>query len=477
VKEYIKGANPYMPLWEHVPDAEPRVFEYNGEKRVYVYGSHDSMRNEYCGREYVSWSAPVDDLTNWTCHGICYVATDNSIMYAPDVVQKGDTFYMYAAEQRNSRIMVAKSKNPAGPFTDPVRAEVGCDVGVLVDDDGSVYAYWGFCECYAAQLNDDMATIKEGTLRKHMIPHCYADFDFMKLETEHIGPEGGFFEAASPRKINGKYVFLYSHCYNKDMPEYGAGTNCASFLSYCYSDSPLDGFVFGGDVSYNGGEIIPGENGHNMRTFRQGNNHGGLMEINGQWYIFYHRHTGPRDHARQAMLEPVDVAMDKNGRIFIGDITYENGEPVSSKCVPMTSQGPQVNGLDAYKIISAGYACHISGAADDTIIDTVYEESDSASTPIINIVNGTTAGFRYLQFGLNSAKTVTVKADALADIKVNVRIDNYKGKVIATLDMAKGATEATANITSGTVGKHAIYFEFVSEAEGAIANFDYFTFD
>ena len=23
MKEFIKGANPYMPLWEHVPDGEP----------------------------------------------------------------------------------------------------------------------------------------------------------------------------------------------------------------------------------------------------------------------------------------------------------------------------------------------------------------------------------------------------------------------------------------------------------------------
>ena len=32
--DYIKGANPYMPLREHVPDGEPRDFEHNGEKRV-----------------------------------------------------------------------------------------------------------------------------------------------------------------------------------------------------------------------------------------------------------------------------------------------------------------------------------------------------------------------------------------------------------------------------------------------------------
>jgi hypothetical protein len=31
MKTFIKGANPYMPLWEHVPDGEPRVFDYNGE--------------------------------------------------------------------------------------------------------------------------------------------------------------------------------------------------------------------------------------------------------------------------------------------------------------------------------------------------------------------------------------------------------------------------------------------------------------
>ena len=74
MKEFIKGANPYMPLWEHVPDGEPRVFEHNGEKRVYVYGSHDIERDKYCGRNYVVWSAPVEDLGNWMSHGIVYTA-------------------------------------------------------------------------------------------------------------------------------------------------------------------------------------------------------------------------------------------------------------------------------------------------------------------------------------------------------------------------------------------------------------------
>ena len=31
--------NPYLPLWEYIPDGEPRVFG----NRVYVYGSHDRV--------------------------------------------------------------------------------------------------------------------------------------------------------------------------------------------------------------------------------------------------------------------------------------------------------------------------------------------------------------------------------------------------------------------------------------------------
>lgn len=36
--------NPYLPLWEHLPDGEPRVFEdpdKPGEYRYYIIGSHD----------------------------------------------------------------------------------------------------------------------------------------------------------------------------------------------------------------------------------------------------------------------------------------------------------------------------------------------------------------------------------------------------------------------------------------------------
>ena len=474
MKEYIKGANPFMPLWEHVPDGEPRVFEYNGETRVYLYGSHDTLKTEYCGPDQVVWSAPVDDLTNWTCHGVCYTATDGGVLYAPDVVQKGDTYYMYAAECCGGRIMVAKSKTPWGPFTDPVKTELGFDPGVLVDDDGKVYAYWGFCGCYCAELNDDMATIKPGTLHEHPMGHTRAPW---ARDDGHYDENDAFFEASSPRKVMGKYVYIYSKRYFTPNPETGVYSDNNGFLSYKFSDKPLEDFRPGGDISFNGGEILKNPDGTGTMSYRWGNNHGSIIEVNGKWYVFYHRQTGTNEFSRQAMLEPVDVAMDHSGKIFIGDITYKDGEPVSSRPVEMTSQGGHVNGLDAYKLISAGYACHVYGGAGKAYIAPVYEQTDSVSAPVVDITNGTTVGLRYLQFGNNSPKTVTAQINALEDITVNVRVDDYKGKVVASMKMSKGETEKTADITSGIVGKHAIYFEFLSDSADSIAEFVRFTFD
>ena len=476
MKSFIKGANPYMPLWEHVPDGEPRVFEHNGEKRVYVYGSHDTERREYCGRDYVVWSAPVTDLTDWTCHGVSYETHYDSILYAPDVVKKGDTYYLYAAEKRGSLIVVARSKTPWGPFVDPVETRLGFDPGILVDDDGRVYAYWGGCAapCYIAELEEDMASIKADTLVANPLGHSTCPWD--PVDDGHISLIDGFFEASSPRKVLGKYVYIFSRRYEKPVPEMGVFEPNNGFLSYRFSGSPFGPFIGGGDISFNGGEILRDSEGVGTMTYRWGNNHGSIMEVNGKWYVFYHRQTGVNEFSRQAMLEPVDVAMGKDGTLYIGDIRYLNGEPVSSRPVEMTSQGAHINGLDAYAWISAGYACHIHGSGQRAHIEPRYEKREDVSTPVVGITSGTTVGFRYLQFGSNPPRSVTVAVDHCRPMRVLVRLDSYRGRVIACLVLPGTDNEKTAAVTSGVIGKHAVYFEFLSDEAGEIAAFDRFTF-
>ena len=489
------GANPYMPLWEHVPDGEPRVFTYNGETRIYLYGSHDTKKTDYCGPDYVVWSAPVERPTEWTCHGICYTASDGGDLYAPDVVYKDGTYYMYAAENRGSSIMLVKSDKPWGPFTDPVKTELGFDPGILVDDDGRVYAYWGFCESHAGELNDDMATLKKETVVHHLIGHCHPFWS--KEDDGDVDAETGFFEASSPRKINGKYVLVYSKRYEYPREDLGVVGSCNGFLSYVWSDTPLGGFKRGGDISFNGGEIVEGPEGGIM-TYQWGNNHGSLMKVGSQWYIFYHRQEGCDEYARQAMVEPVDIAVGADGTIYIGKITYEGGEPVSSDVVEMTSQGFFTGGLDAYSVISAGYACHIYdgtrrhnfvGNARETNegndrphVQPVYE-GDSA--PVVNIISGTTVGFRYLQFGSGAgdgavagASRAVLTGSFPAGFKVEVRLDSYDGACVGSVTVPDGdASVLEIPLTAAVTGKHAVYFAFETADSASMAVLDTFCFE
>ena len=116
--------NPYLPFYEYIPDGEPHVF---GD-RVYVYGSHDKEGGDrFCQLDYVVWSAPVTDLTDWHYEGVSYRATqdpgygtEGTEMYAPDVVQGPDgRYYLYyamAGMTFTAPIHVAVSDSPAGPF-------------------------------------------------------------------------------------------------------------------------------------------------------------------------------------------------------------------------------------------------------------------------------------------------------------------------------------------------------------------------
>jgi len=69
---YRTAGNTYLPLWEHLPDGEPRVFEdpdKPGKFRIYIIGSHDVRFKSYCGPDIRAWSAPVEDLSSWRDEG------------------------------------------------------------------------------------------------------------------------------------------------------------------------------------------------------------------------------------------------------------------------------------------------------------------------------------------------------------------------------------------------------------------------
>lgn len=160
--------NPFLPLDEYIPDGEPHVF---GD-RIYLFGSHDSEGGQrYCAEgNYIGWSAPVDDLSQWRCDGVIYEAKqdprvhgDFADLYAPDVVQGNDgRYYLYygisgdvenTEEGHNTPIGVAVCDTPTGkyeylgfvrnPDGTPFLKYLPADPAVI-NDDGVIRMYYGW---------------------------------------------------------------------------------------------------------------------------------------------------------------------------------------------------------------------------------------------------------------------------------------------------------------------------------------------
>lgn len=116
-----QAVNPFLPSWEYIPDGELRRF---GD-RVYLYGSHDRFGGrEFYMNDYVCWSAPVDDLSDWRHEGGIWRCTDDPgnregkmFLYAPDCVQGPDgSYYLYYFLGKQFLIGVAVCDEPAGKF-------------------------------------------------------------------------------------------------------------------------------------------------------------------------------------------------------------------------------------------------------------------------------------------------------------------------------------------------------------------------
>lgn len=179
----------------------------------------------------------------------------DELLFAPDVVERGGKYYLYAYIV-NAKGCVAVADRPEGPFRLLSRYEYDIpnhydngtfiDPGVLVDDDGRVYIYCGYQGSYMCELKDNMYEAVPGSYKLDIIP---------------TAEPHRFFEACSPRKINGTYYLIYS-------PQRG------SCLDYATSDSPTGPFTYRGTIIDNGIDF-PG-----------GNDHGSVCCVNGQWYIF-----------------------------------------------------------------------------------------------------------------------------------------------------------------------------------------------
>lgn len=465
-----QGLNPYLPSWEYIPDGEPYVFD----GRVYVYGSHDRFNGyAYCLNDYVCWSAPVDDLGNWRYEGVIYKKTDDPLnpdgrmcLYAPDVTKGPDgRYYLFYILDKVPIVSVAVCDTPAGKYEfygyvhDAKGGRLGerpgdqpqFDPGVITEGE-LTYLYTGFCGKgdtfrkgpMATVLGPDMLTIVEE-------PVFIAPSEPYSKGSGYEGHE--FFEAPSIRKRGDTYYFVYSSIVFHE-------------LCYATSKHPTKDFVYRGVIVSNSDLHIDTYKPAEKPMFYGANNHGSIIEINGQWYIFYHRHTNGTNYSRQGCAEPIYFKED--GSIIQAEMTScgLNGGPLAGKGEYAT-------------YIACNLFCKEESLYTDWTASWMNNQfpkitqdgrdGDEEIGYIANMKDSATAGFKY--FDCKDIKKVRIKVRGYASGAFEVKT-SWNGEVLGRIPIGYNNiwTEYAADIAIPD-GIQALYFTYTGHGSAHFGSF------
>ena len=265
-KEHFQiGKNPILPGYF----ADPSIIKE--DDKYYIYTTIDPWGADslacWVTSDFVNWEFNILNWPNTTdCHS--NLSNENKV-WAPSVVKKNDKYYMYVSV--GSEVWCGIADTPLGPWRNILdnRPMIAydesmyyhvIDAEVFVDDDEKSYLYWGSGwnwvngHCMVAELNDDMCSFK--------------------TEVKEVTP-ANYFEAPFMIKENGLYYLTYSD---------GKTIEDTYKVRYAVSDNPFGPFI----ESLNS-PILQTDEEKNI----YGPGHHAISKINGENYIFYHKHSLP----------------------------------------------------------------------------------------------------------------------------------------------------------------------------------------
>ena len=273
--------NPILPGYF----ADPTIKKFGDT--YYIYATTDGSGAGF-GPAQV-WMSK--DLGNWTLMPMNW--PDTHWIWAPDVMQNAKDGKYYMVYCQPCQLHMGVSETPRGPWKNIlgksdavlvpdrfVTNAITLDGQTFVDDDGSVYMYWGTWGIYkgfgcgAGKLNDDKKSFSETRL----IPNTEVT---------------DFFEAPFVLKRNGVYYFMYSS---------GSCHDHTYRVQYATSDKPLGPYKYQGCI---------------LETNADGTVHGpghhSILQEGDNCYIVYHRHDNPhsnRGFHRQLCIDKMEFMPD-----------------------------------------------------------------------------------------------------------------------------------------------------------------------
>lgn len=423
---FLIAQNPITPAGMYIADPSARVWD---DGKLYIYGSLDESTKYYCSRRYHVLS--TSDLKDWSITENTFSSSDENdqvpysdkYLYAPDCMYHNGKYYLYYCQpERRNAEGVAVGSSPIGPFTDGKKMDVNgieqIDPAVFIDDDGQAYYLWGQFNAKIAKLKENMVEIDTSTVVTNLV-----------TEQEHHFHEGSFMF-----KRNGIYYLVYSDMSRGNRP---------TCIGYATSHSPTGPFKYGGVII---------DNDHcDPATW---NNHGSVVEFNGQWYVFYHRSTHNSNTMRKACVEPI---------FFNEDGTIDE--------VEMTSQGA-AGPLNAFENIDAERACLLYGNVRIELFQTANEK-------LTKIHGSDNVAYKYVDFkeGVNE---ITLRLRALKNGgTITIRTGTPWGPIIGMVTVEgdeNGQWKTVASKIKGADGVHAIWLGFYG-LEDELFELDWFKFN
>ena len=400
------GYNPICPMGVYMADPSAKVID----GKLYVACSLDLTTDLWCTAYHHMLS--TEDALHWDLHTNVFatkgpydeVSYSDADLYAPDIAEKDGKYYLYYdLSEWTEGVAVADS--PAGPYREgrQIGDIRGIDPCVFIDDDGQAYFFWDQFSARGAKLNDDMVTLDMSTLHQDIV-----------TEDEHFFHEGSFVF-----KRDGWYYYVYADVSRQNMP---------SCIGYSMSRN-----VFG-PYEYKG--VIVDSAGCDPDVW---NNHGSVVEFNGQWYVLYHRSTHHSSKLRKACIEP---------------ITFNEDGTINE--VEMTSQGAG-KPIPATSTIDAARACLFNGGPHVRLM-----EGRSDREVLAGVLDGSKAAWKYVDFPAGLKKFV-IRVRALAGGHIDVHEDQSFSGTIASLDVPAGKGEwltLECDVDDVTEGPQALWFTF-----------------
>ena len=470
--EAFKGFAQGNPIMTQNFGADPNVLVW--DDRLYVYMTADSLRysgNTVISHDYSTITSlrvlSTADMVNWTQHpeikkGEISLPNGNPAswianLWAPALAAKEidgqKKIFLYFSNSAGA-VGVISADNPLGPWTSPLSNGIVnastpntqdvvwiFDPGVLVDDDGRAYLYFGGgTPAGGNQVNGtypdyDSKHPNPGTMRAVELGADMASIIGIPVKLELPFT----FEASEINKINGMYYYSYSS--NPQVNHYATrpddfpgavllGDTMA--IGYATSSNPLGPFTLQGAILHNPGKMF---------SLPYNNNHHKMFEFKGKWYLAYHTKLLM---AAMNNYAGTNINLDYNYRAT--SIDAVNIRPNGKiDLVNGTRNGvPQAGNFDPYQVTDAATMAVMGGIST--------AEYQSASGPrrmkVTGIDSGDWIALRGVDFGSAGATKFycRVTPPAGGTNIIQIKIGRLSGVRVGYVVLEPGQPEYTIDL-------------------------------